>query len=525
MVAPATAVSELEPDQVVQDRIESYRAQFALGFIKYVIGTCILLIPFAMTAWLFFRQYRQLYMYAFVVFLILIGAVVCLYLHRRGHSRTGIMVFIVSLMLLLALFPLLLRETLIGATVCFVLPILLSYLLLGDMAGRWVTAGCALLWTASFWLWRTASAAWFPPLPEMLALIVELVMAPLALAVLSLIMRLIVLGQTESFRQAQYSGLELEKRATIEREQREQIQQANRRIEEQMIIEQEQRARLQQILIRMREAAGDLSEQAAEILATTTQQVSGAAEQSAAIAQATTTVDEIKVIAQQVVSRSREVADTAQRTVEVSHGGREAVSEAIAGMAQIKTRVDLIEENILALSERSNQIGDITTTVNEIASQSNMLALNAAIEAARAGEQGRGFSVVAQEVRELAERSQQATAQIKTILSETQKAMAATAMATEEGKKGVDVGVMLVGQMGDLIAQLAQIIDEAAQSAIQMVAGGQQQTTGMEQVAMAMHHIGQATMQNLSSTRQAEKAAQELDELAHRLNQMAEQYQ
>ena len=281
---------------------------------------------------------------------------------------------------------------------------------------------------------------------------------------------------------------------------------------------------LRDMTVRTKEAATALSSQSAEILATTTQQASGATEQSAAISQATTTVDEIKTIAEQSVSRSQTVADMAQRTVEVSRAGQELVQETVSGMSQIKTRVDVIEENILALSERTNQIGEIIDTVNQIASQSNMLALNAAVEAARAGEQGKGFAVVAEEVRDLAERSTQATAQVKAILSDIQKATNATGMATEEGKKGVDAGVQLVGQMGQALSQLAQVIAESAQSAVQMVAGGRQQTSGMEQIALAMQNINQVTVQSMASTRQAEKSAQELNGLAVSLTETVEQY-
>jgi methyl-accepting chemotaxis protein len=278
------------------------------------------------------------------------------------------------------------------------------------------------------------------------------------------------------------------------------------------------------LLVATQQAVQALGTQTSEMLATTTQQASGATEQSAAISQATTTVDEIRTIAEQLVSRSQAVADTAQRSVDVSRAGQEMVRETIDGMAQIKARVDIIEENILALAERTQQIGEIIDTVNSIATQSNMLALNASVEAARAGEQGKGFAVVAEEVRDLAQRSTQATAQVKAILSDIQKATASTAMATEEGKKGVDAGVNLVAQMGEAIEQLSQAIDESAQSAMQMVAGGQQQTSGMEQIAVAMHNINQVTVQSMSSTRQAEKSAQELNEVAQALTDIVKQY-
>jgi methyl-accepting chemotaxis protein len=254
-------------------------------------------------------------------------------------------------------------------------------------------------------------------------------------------------------------------------------------------------AGLQAMIIQIRDAANNLTTAAAEILAATTQQASGASEQSAAITQTTTTVDEVKTISEQVVERAREVTDSSQRTVQVSLSGQEAVDETIASMAQIKERVEVIAENIMALQEKTQQIGDIISTVNDISSQSNMLALNASIEAARAGEHGKGFAVVAMEVRNLAEQSKQATAQVKAILSEIQNATNTTVMTTEEGTKGVDRGVKLAAQSQESINQLANVIKESAQAAMQMMAGGQQQATGIEQIALAMQNINQVTVQ------------------------------
>ncbi|MEJ5308312.1 MAG: methyl-accepting chemotaxis protein [Anaerolineae bacterium] len=283
-------------------------------------------------------------------------------------------------------------------------------------------------------------------------------------------------------------------------------------------------ARLRDMLTTLNDAASNLSAAAAEILSSTTQQASGASEQSAAITQTTTTVDEVKTIAEQSAARAQEVASASQRTVEVSRSGQQSVQATIDGMNRIKERVEGIAENILALSEQTQQIGEIIATVNEIAAQSNMLALNASIEAARAGEYGKGFAVVAMEVRTLAEQSRQATAQVKTILSEIQKATNATVMATEEGTKGVDEGVQLAAQAQAAINQMYQVISESAQAATQVLAGARQQVAGVEQVAMAMQNINQATVQSLASTRQAERAAQDLNALAAALMQTVRQY-
>jgi methyl-accepting chemotaxis protein len=282
---------------------------------------------------------------------------------------------------------------------------------------------------------------------------------------------------------------------------------------------------LRHMTTQIRNVAQGLSLAISEILTATTQQAASANAQSAAINQTTTSVDEVKAIAEQSVARAQKVADTAQRTVEVSRSGRQAVQQTIASMGQIKARVEGIAENILALSEQTQQIGEIIATVNDIAAQSNILALNASVEAARAGEHGKGFAVVAVEVRNLAEQSRQATAQIKAILSDIQRATNATVMATEEGTKGVDEGIRLAAQTQDIIDQLAAAIDESAQVAMQMVAAGQQQASGVEQVALAMEDITQTTSQSLSSTRQAETAAQKLDDLARGLTETVGQYQ
>lgn len=282
--------------------------------------------------------------------------------------------------------------------------------------------------------------------------------------------------------------------------------------------------RIGEITTQIREAAVNVTAAAAEILAATAQQAASAAEQSSAISQTSTTIDEVKTIAEQSFAKAQAVADQAQRTSEVSHSGQEALANTVDSMSQIKERVEGIAENILALSGQTQQIGEITATVNDIASQSNLLALNASVEAARAGEHGKGFAVVAVEVRNLAEQSKQATAQVKTILNEIQKATNAAVMATEEGTKGVDYGVQLTDQTGNTIQQLVGSITESTAAAQQIVASAQQQMTGMEQIALAIQNIDQATIQNVASTNQTEKSAQELSALAQQMEALVDRY-
>ena len=116
-------------------------------------------------------------------------------------------------------------------------------------------------------------------------------------------------------------------------------------------------------------------------------------------------------------------------------------------MGTVQEQVETTAENILALAEQAQAIGEIIATVNDIAEQTNLLALNAAIEASRAGEHGKGFAVVAGEVKALADQSKKATAQVRQILGEIQKATNKAVLSTEEVTKGVAAAIQ-VGRPG-----------------------------------------------------------------------------
>jgi methyl-accepting chemotaxis protein len=267
----------------------------------------------------------------------------------------------------------------------------------------------------------------------------------------------------------------------------------------------------------LREATAQLASAGAEILAGTTQQAAGAQEQAAAVSQTAATVDEVTQTAEQGAKRARGVGETVQRTLEIGKAGRQAVEGSIAAKHRVREQVEATAGNILALAERAQAIGEIIATVNDIAEQTNLLALNAAIEASRAGEHGRGFAVVAGEVKALADQSKKATAQVRQILGEIQRATNTAVLSTEEVTKGVAGAIKLGTQAQETIQALAEALADAAQAAGQIVASAGQQATGMAQIHQAMRNIDQVARQNLAAMRQAEQAARNLNDLGTRL--------
>ena len=198
----------------------------------------------------------------------------------------------------------------------------------------------------------------------------------------------------------------------------------------------------------VRKGAQSIGAASAEILATVSEHTASANEQSAAVNQVTATVNEVRAAAEQTAGKAGDVVGLAQASVRVGQEGTESVEAMLAGMAEIRAKVEAIAGDVLALSERSQQIGEIIAVVNDIADQSNLLALNAAIEAAKAGEQGKGFAVVAAEVRNLATQSKGATGKVRGILGEIQKATNAAVLATEQGSQKVEQGMGLAQRAG-----------------------------------------------------------------------------
>ncbi|HSJ57049.1 MAG TPA: methyl-accepting chemotaxis protein [Anaerolineae bacterium] len=536
----------------MEKEIRNRRARFALTFSRYLAWATVITALAILAVWLLYPAYGQLLLVLIPLFLVAAASGAYPAHYHRGRAALACHLFLLSLLILLGagliLMPGVMTSTIIG----FALYFLMCVVLLGPRESLWLVAlGMGMLILGMVLQQTVALDPLLARLDGRVSLVTNVVLALVAVVVLVLVARRVIADQESYLAESMRTNLELDRRAAAEQAQRQRLETivgeytdfmgevsrgnlslrlplghstdpAGETVAGDPLLLlghhlNQMTASLQSAIAQVRGAAGDLGRSTLEILAATGQQVTTAAQQSAAIGQTTTTIDEVKVIADQAVARAQEVAEASHRTVEISQAGRQAVHATIDSMNRIKDRVEVIADNILALSAQTQQIDNIIATVNDIAAQSNMLALNAAVEAARAGEQGKGFAVVAQEVRSLADQSRQATAQVRTLLHEIQAATNATVMATEEGNKGVDEGVHLAVRTGRAIEQLGSVIDESAQAAVQMVAGGRQQATGIEQLALAMQSINLTTAQSLASTRQAEQAARSLDTLARQL--------
>jgi len=274
----------------------------------------------------------------------------------------------------------------------------------------------------------------------------------------------------------------------------------------------------------LKQGANVLGAAATQISASTSQFAASAEESAAAVIETTTTVEEVRQTAQAASQKARVVSDSAQKAAQISETSRKATKDSIEGVNRIRQQMELIAGSMVRLSEQSQAIERIVSTVENLAAQSNLLAVNAAIEAAKAGEQGKGFAVVAQEVKSLAEQSKQATSQVRTVLTDIQQATSAAVMASEQGSKAVEEGVQRSAEADQSIETLSRTVQDAARVATQIEASNRQQLVGVDQVASAMEDIKRTSALNVNSARELDTAANNLKDLGQKLKKLTAAY-
>jgi methyl-accepting chemotaxis protein len=244
---------------------------------------------------------------------------------------------------------------------------------------------------------------------------------------------------------------------------------------------------------------------------------------------------DLKDVSQKLQASSAKVNEA---TLAANKGG-EDVHNAVAQMTMIEQAVNRSMQVISALGNQSQEIGMIVDTIGNIAGQTNLLALNAAIEAARAGEQGRGFAVVAEEVRKLAEQSQEATKQIESLIGQIQSDTQNAVNAMEDGTKQVEGGTTAVRNAGDSFATIAAMVkDVAAQSSeaekmIARIVQGSQEVVGAvneintmsRSVAAESQTVSAATQEQTASMHEIADASESLAHMAQNLQEAIQKFQ
>lgn len=253
-------------------------------------------------------------------------------------------------------------------------------------------------------------------------------------------------------------------------------------------------------------------------------QSSGASEQASSINQITASITEIEKSATQTMTKAKDLGGVAEKTRQSGQLGLESIESSVLGMKSVRDRVQIIAQTILDLSRQTQQVGEITAVVNNLAQQSKMLALNASIEAAKAGDAGKGFAVVAAEVKNLAEQSEQSTSQVQKILEDIRIATEKAVMVTEEGTKGVDSGLQMIERTGDVIRDLNDVIREASIASQQIEAAVRQESAGIEQITAGMNEINTVTSSFVESVSQTTEAMDNLSNVTKKLKSSVETY-
>jgi len=267
---------------------------------------------------------------------------------------------------------------------------------------------------------------------------------------------------------------------------------------------------VQQSGIQLTTSATQIASSAKELEAT-------AAEQAASTNEAVATAKEITATAQDLARTMDDVTTVAADTASLATTGQAELSRMRGSMQQLSEATGSISSKLSAINEKANNISSVVTTINKVADQTNLLSLNAAIEAEKAGEYGQGFSVVAREIRRLADQTAIATLDIGEMVKEMQSAVATGVMEMDRFNQEVRLGVDEVSKISSQQAQIADKVQALTPRFEEVNHGMQLQTEGAGQISESMVQLSEAAQQTADSLREFNKATERLNEASRAL--------
>ena len=274
----------------------------------------------------------------------------------------------------------------------------------------------------------------------------------------------------------------------------------------------------------LQDAAQRLSESMSALSLTARDQEAVVREQATTIQSTQASVQELRLTADMASERAEAVLGVAARADAVGTAGESSIEQSLQGLGDIRTQVDQISERIRVLGEHAMRVGDITSTVKDLADQSNMLALNASIEAARAGDHGKGFAVVAREVRSLADQSIKRTVEVRQLLEGIRESIRAAVSISQSGATQVARGLENVRASGENLRELAAIV-RANRAAVEQIASAvSQQNTGINHIFSAIGDLGRQMDQSVARLESTGRAISVVRDVSSVVLTVANQY-